>query len=300
MGRYPSRNDRNAGVSDIRMSVRTYDVMVIGAGPAGLAAASVAGAAGRRVILIDRMGPGGELMNLAALSGVAELGLGESGPDVIGALTDQVLGAGVALAIDEVTRLAPNEAGWLAETSEGPVTAKAVIVATGLTPGTTGLAEEHRFEGKGLSHCAHCDGPLYAGLPVAVAGSDAWAVAEAVELAAHAGEVTLVASGLNEALRTPVAGLPNVHVVEGTVSSLIGDDRLEAITVTGPDGVRPIAARGLFLQTGRVPARSFIEPKHEIAPGLMFAGDVMAVSGRTVAEAIAAGRRAGQNALDSI
>lgn len=283
------------------MSSRTTDVVVIGCGPAGLAAAEAVAARGLACIAIDRMGPGGQLMNLGPVKGVAGLDPDAMGPDLVAMLTDKAMTAGAELAIDDVQRVACDGNGWLVEALEERFRARAVIVAAGLTPGTTGLSGEAHYEGRGLSHCAHCDAPLYAGKPVAVAGGDAWSIEEAIELAGHASRVALVVDGKLTASADRLAtlvGLSNVTAIEGRITGLDGADLLEHVDVSGGGSPVRVAANGLFLYTGRLPSRAFLEPALDTAGGLFWAGDVRQASTPAIAEAIADGERAGHNACE--
>lgn len=284
------------------MSAQAFDVVVIGAGPAGLEAAATVAAAGLSVVAIDRMGPGGQLMNLGSLHGVPDLAPDATGPDLLAGIVERAMSAGAEIAVDDVSAVLKGD-GFVVEALEGPYAATAVIVATGLTPGTTGLSDESRFDGAGISHCAHCDAPLYAGQPVVVAGSDAWAVEEAVELADHASAVTLIAQGVLSASAERLAALRergNVALVEGQIVSLNGQDALEEVvfSAAGGGGEQRVAARGLFLQTGRLPARDFLTADVAGSDGVFLAGDVREGAGRMIAEAIADGAKAGQNAIE--
>jgi thioredoxin reductase (NADPH) len=282
------------------MSAQSFDVVVIGAGPAGLEAAATVASAGLRVVAVDKMGPGGQLMNLGTLQGVPDLEPDATGPDLLAQIADRALSAGAEIAIDDVSAIRFG-GGYVVEAFEGPYMATAVIVASGLTPGTTGLADEGRFDGTGISHCAHCDAPLYAGKPVAVAGSDAWAVEEAIELAEHASAVTLIASEPPAGMEIRLATLKehaNVKVMPGQIVALEGEGSLEGVVVNGPNGQVPVPANGLFLQVGRVPARAFMAQDVAGSGGVFFAGDVRDEAARTITEAIADGAKAGQNAIE--
>ncbi|MEZ5817495.1 MAG: NAD(P)/FAD-dependent oxidoreductase [Hyphomicrobiaceae bacterium] len=286
------------------MSRQTFDVVVIGAGPAGLEAAAIAASAGLKVVAIDKMGPGGQLMNLGPLIGVPNLEADATGPDLLAEIVDRAMSAGAEIAIDDVSNVRRDADGehFVVEALEATYGAPAVVIATGLTPGTTGLANESHYEGIGLSHCAHCDAPLFEGQPVAVAGSDAWAVEEAIELAAHASVVALITEGrpaASEERLSILRGLGNVTEVEGRISALTGRDALEGIDVAGAGGaVSRISARGLFLQTGRRPARGLVTDHLIETGGVFLAGDVRDGSARTIPEAIAEGVRAGHNAVE--
>lgn len=277
-----------------------WDVVVIGGGAAGLSAAAAAAGAGKRCLLVDRMGGGGELMNLAAP--LHEMGEAITGPDLAGRLLEEALGAGVELAIDEVTALGRAGARWAVTTAEDSHTARAVILAVGLAPGTLGLDNEAEYEGRGLSHCAACDGPLYRGDPVVVVGTDRWAVQEALDLLPMAGAVALVTQG-----RGPLE-VPGVAVIPGRVTGLEGKAGLEAVLVQQL-GAAPkrLPARAVFVQDGRRPALGFAsaELARDAAgrlvvddalrcgpPGLLAVGEARAGFPSTLAAAMEDGRRA--------
>lgn len=289
------------------MTMRTFDCVVIGSGPAGLAAATAIAKAGCSVATLDRMGPGGQLMNLGVLQGVPDVEPGTMGPDLIARLAEAAMTAGVELVVDDVqsvNRAAGASAGravWTIVAVEGTFAAKALVVAAGLTPGTTGLAEEEQFEGRGLSHCANCDAPLFAGRPVLVVGHDAWAVEEAIELAAHAAAVTLVLDAdctAEVGRRAVLDSLANARLVRGRVTGLAGTPALQSAEVTHADGtLETIPAEGLFPVTGRIPARAFLPPAIDAAGGLFWAGDIRPGATQSIPQAIADGVGAGHNAL---
>src|SRR5258707_10418642 len=168
------------------MDTPSYDVIVIGAGPAGLTAATDIARAGLKALCLDKLAPGGALINLGELHDFDEIW---NGPDMAARMTDDAAVAGVEIGFGDVTSLADNGA-WTVETAEGEKhTTRAVVIGTGLNKGKLGLPNEADYEGRGISHCAHCDGPLYAGLPVVVAGAEGWAGIEARDLVGLAGAV---------------------------------------------------------------------------------------------------------------
>jgi thioredoxin reductase (NADPH) len=284
------------------MSGRTCDVVVIGAGPAGLAAASVVAEAGLTCIAVDRMGPGGQLMNLGRLHGVPDIDPDTTGPDLLATLCDRALSAGVELAIDEVTAIEADGALVVVGLEER-ITAKTVVMATGLRAGSTGLASEATYDGAGLSHCANCDGPLYAGKNVAVVGDDVWSITEALELADHAARVTLVTgAGLSGPAdrRAALEANDRIEVVEGAVVALEGTGQLAAIVVELTTGARRcIPAAGLFVYRARRPALDLLPvPLHDAAVrGLHVTGDAGAVGETSLARAIADGEATGQDVI---
>jgi thioredoxin reductase (NADPH) len=282
----------------------SHDVIVVGAGPAGLAAATVAARAGLRTLCLDKLAPGGALINLAELH---DFEGNAHGPQIASELTDRATEAGVEIGFGEVARLAPDspsKGGWTVETADGERhTGRAVVIATGLHKGTLGLAEESQYEGRGLSHCATCDGPLYAGRPVVVAGASGWAPEEAAELKALAGEVTVVAPDAAELAE-------GLNKVSGRIVALEGnDDGLAAVVVESGGARKTIPASAVFVYEGQSPAAEFApeslardatghividEAGRTSAPTAFAVGDVRAGARHYLADAIADGTRAGE------
>jgi thioredoxin reductase (NADPH) len=281
------------------MTTHTHDVIVIGAGPAGLAAATTAATAGLRTLCIDKLAPGGALINLTHLHHVE----GETDGTLIASqMTEAATEAGVELGFGEVVKIAAGPA-WTVETAEGEAhTARAVVVATGLSKGTLGLADEADYEGRGLSHCATCDGPLYDGKPVVVAGLAGWAAQEALELKGFTPNVTVVAGS--------AAGAPDgVAVVPGRIVALAGNDEgLASVEVETGGLRRTLPASALFIYEGQSPAAEFVpdslardatghivtDEEGRTSSATAFAvGDVRAGSRGHLPDAVADGQRAG-------
>jgi thioredoxin reductase (NADPH) len=282
-----------------------WDVVVIGGGAAGLSAAAAAAGASLSCLVIDRAGGGGELMNLGPLHDCDEA---LAAPDLAARLLEEALTAGAELDIGEVIGLIPAETGWRVSTKDGLHGARIVILATGLAPGMLGLDGEDGFEGRGLSHCAACDGPLYRGEPVVVAGADRWARQEARELAAIASEVTLVSQQDD-----PPPGTEAFAALRGRIVALEGGAGLEAVLVQrDQDGaLLRLPARAVFVQTARRPALAFAPETlardatgrvitdtmlQTNLPGLFAAGDIRAGTPRTLAATTADGRCAAASA----
>lgn len=281
------------------MNAPVHDVIVIGAGPAGLAAATQAARAGLHVLCLEKLAPGGALINLGPLQDVE---IPANGPDLAAQLTDDAMAAGVELGFGEVCALS-GDGPWTVRTAEGEShDARAVVIATGLTKGTLGLPNEAEFEGRGISHCALCDGPLFAGLSVVVAGAEGWALHEAEELKGFAGQVTVV-----DASPSPSpSGIPHLS---GRIVALEGSDGLQSVTVESSGMRRSIPASAVFVYVGQSPAAEFLpdslardatghivvdaEGLTTVAP-VFAVGDVRAGSRYRLGDAIADGRRAGQ------
>ena len=281
------------------MSIASFDVIVVGAGPAGLTAATGAARAGLKALCLDKLAPGGALINLAELH---EVEGDADGPQIAATLTDEATEAGVELGFGEVVKLT-GPGPWTVETTDGERhTGRAVVIATGLSKGTLGLPEEGEYDGRGLSHCASCDGPLYAGRPVVVAGAEGWAPREAAELQVVAGEVTVIGKA--------AAPLPDgVHHLDGRIVALEGADGLESVVVESGGARKTIPASAVFVYVGQSPAAEFLaetlardatghivvdEGGRTSAATAFAVGDVRAGARHYLADAIADGQRAGQ------
>jgi thioredoxin reductase (NADPH) len=284
------------------METPAYDVIVIGAGPAGLTAATEAARAGLKACCLDKLAPGGVLINLGELHDFEEIW---SGPDMASRLTDDAAVAGVEIGFGEVTAVSGN-GPWTVETAEGVThTAHAVVIATGLNKGRLGVPNEDEYEGRGISHCAHCDAPLYAGLPVIVAGSGGWADYEARELIGVASEIIMVDTA-------PGTGLAEVKHLQGRIVGLAGDDGLQSVTVEAAGQRKDVPASAVFVYTNQRPAAECLpasvarDAKGHVVidaagrtsiPSLFAAGDVRAGARYYLADAIADGQRVAQSVV---
>jgi thioredoxin reductase (NADPH) len=281
------------------MDSPSFDVVVVGAGPAGLAAATEVARAGLKALCLDKLAPGGALINLTALH---DYKVGSDGPQVASQLTDDATAAGVEIGFGEVVRVS-GAGPWTVETAEGERhTGRAIVIATGLAKGRLGLPEEDEYEGRGLSHCASCDGPLYAGQPVIVAGAGGWAPHEAEELKAFASEVTVI--------DTVAAKLPNgVRRLDGRIVALEGSNGLQSVVVESAGTRQTIPTSAVFVYVGQSPAAEFVtdslarnatghivvDQEGRTSAATAFAvGDVRADARNYLADAIADGQRAGQ------
>jgi thioredoxin reductase (NADPH) len=281
------------------MDTSSFDVIVIGAGPAGLTAATEVARAGLTALCLDRLAPGGALINLG---GLHDFETAADGPTLASRLTDDATAAGVEIGFGEVVRLA-GSGPWTAETAEGEHhTGRAVVIATGLDKGRLGLPGEDQYDGRGLSHCAICDGPLYAGKSVIVAGAGGWAPHEAEELKAFASEVTVV-----DTLAAKLAD--GIRHIDGRIVALQGSDGLQSVVVESGGARKTVPTSAVFVYVGQSPAAEFVpdslardatghivvdEGGRTSAATVFAAGDVRAGARHYLADAIADGQRAAQ------
>ena len=273
-----------------------YEIAVVGGGPAGLTAALFAARHGRSTILLDPLCMGGAILNTERIEDFPGFPEGVPGFDFGPRLQEQAANAGATVEPAETTRIERRGDEWCVATDAREITAGAVIVATGSRPRTLGVPREDELEGKGLSHCASCDGPLYRGQKVAMVGGGDSALLETLELGGHDVQVVLVDSeesfGGQETYARRVLEREYVEVRHRTsVEEILGDERVEGLRLrdlaSGESCTLEIAA--VFVHVGRVPNTELLDGVVPLdsdgrvatdrwmrteLPGLFAAGDV--------------------------
>ena len=245
-----------------------YDIIIIGAGPAGLTAALYARRANKNVLLIEKETFGGQITfspKVENIPGFEAL----SGNEFAEKLVEQVLNQGAEVESAEVFEIQNGKIKTVV-TDDGERQAKAVIVATGAKHRVLGLDGEEKFIGNGISFCAVCDGAFYAGKNVVVVGGGNSALQEALMLADLAKNVYLVQNldflTGEKKLAEQVLAKDNVHLMLGTVlDGYLGDKDLTGVRVKKvSDGqTEQIRADGVFLAVGLMPQN---EPFSNVLP----------------------------------
>jgi thioredoxin reductase (NADPH) len=287
------------------------DVAVVGGGPAGLTCATALAAAGLRVTLVDREGLGGRLANADQVFGVDDFAVGWSGAEAAGSLAERAVDAGVQIEFAEVSSLGRAESGtWNVDLGSGSARADTVVYAAGSSARHLSIPGAEKFEGKGISYCAACDGPLFRGKAVVVVLRDKWGADEAVQLSRAAASVhALVDPDPDPELARflpRLAGLSNV-VVETSAepTAVIGDVVVSGLTVSVNGRSKTVPAEGIFGSLSTVPntelltsivsideARAVLVDSEFLtsAPGMYAIGETRSQSKGTAAQAIEDGR----------
>jgi thioredoxin reductase (NADPH) len=171
---------------------RSYDIAVIGAGPAGLTAALYAGRSMVRTVLLEGKAPGGQLLNTELIEDYPGF-VSILGVDLAAQMTEQATRFGANLVSSPVTRIRVLDDGSkVVETEDGEYRAGAVIVTAGGNPRKLEVPGEEEYAGRGVSYCAVCDGAFFQGEHLAVVGGGDAAVEEAVFLTRYASRVTII------------------------------------------------------------------------------------------------------------
>lgn len=236
-----------------------YDVIIIGAGPAGLTSALYLGRANKNVLVLEAKSYGGQIVNANKIKnypGIEEI----SGYDFSTNLYNQVKKLGIDIKYETVLRIKEDKT---VVTNKEEYKTKAIIIATGSENRKLNIEKERDFVGKGVSYCVTCDGNFYKEKMVAVNGGGNTALEDALYLSDIAKEVYLIHR--REEFRGENTYLEEVRkknniklILNATISSLNGSDRLESITIKDKDDKEQvIKVDGLFIAIGQ-------EPKNEI------------------------------------
>lgn len=296
--------------------MKEYDVLIIGAGPAGLTAGIYAARAGAKVGIVEKSAPGGkanlanDLENYMGTDGI-------SGSDLMIKSFSQAEKYGAEFIFDEVTGVFPDENK--AALKGGDVKYKSLILAVGTYDRKTGVENEKDFIGRGVSYCAVCDGNFFKGKTVVVAGGGNTAFKDALYLATIVNKVYIVHR--REGFRAEkilVERAKNNEKIEfvlnGVIGAFHGNEKLESVDVKFKDGsVKTLETDGVFVALGAEPETGFIpseikkddkgyivtdDKMQTNVKGIFAAGDVREKNLRQIVTASSDGAIAGQFAAE--
>lgn len=169
-----------------------YDVVIIGAGPAGYTAGIYSSRAGHDTLILSGILPGGQLVNTTEVENYPGFEKGIMGPDLMIEMRKQTERMGAKIIDDEATKVDFKNKPFKVFTSSKEFEGKAVIIATGANPRKLGLEGEQTFAGKGVSYCATCDGPFFRNQELVVVGGGDSAMEESTFLTKFASKIHLV------------------------------------------------------------------------------------------------------------
>lgn len=301
----------------------TFDVAVIGAGPAGLTAGLYAARAGLRVAVLERLSPGGQLAQTERIENYPGFADGTGGFELAWSMKEQAERFGVQIINEEVSSLDLVSPVKRLDTPYGSYGARSVIVATGARPRKLGVPGEAELTGRGVSYCATCDGSFFRGKTVMVVGGGNTAAADAIYLSRLAERVILVHR--RDKLRATsiyhdqLTKLENVSFMWSTeVRALHGEEgKLVSAQVEhlGDGSLETVPVDGLFVAVGTQPNTEFLagalpldaggyiaasETGETSIPGVFAAGDVRAKTLRQVVTAVSDGAVCAEQAANHV
>jgi len=273
-----------------------YDVIIIGAGPAGYTAGIYCSRARHNTLLISGILPGGQLMNTTDVENYPGFDQGIMGPDLMITMRKQTEKMGTKIIDDVVTSVDFKNNTLKVTTASSTFEASSVIVCTGANPRKIGLDGEQTFAGKGVSYCATCDGAFFKNQELIVVGGGDSAMEEATFLTKFASTVHIVHRKdkfrASKIMQERALSNEKIKVhFNYTVEDIQGDQKFQKVILKSVKNNEKISleAAGLFVAIGHEPNSKIFEGQVELdengyvilknntetsAPGVFCAGDV--------------------------
>ncbi|MBP3583543.1 MAG: FAD-dependent oxidoreductase [Clostridia bacterium] len=290
-----------------------YDIIVIGAGPAGLTAALYARRAEKSVLVIEKESFGGQITHSPRVENYPGF-IAMSGNELADKLIEQVFAQGAEIELDEVVGIEGEAGNYTVLGASKSYSAKSVIIATGSRHRTLGLPGEEELVGEGISYCAVCDGAFYKGKTVAVIGGGNSALVDAVMLSEGCEKVYVVQNLAfltgERRLAAILESRDNVEIIYSSVVKSFAADgtSLSGIVIenTEDGSSRELKIDGMFVAIGQIPENKpfesrvklnsygYVEAGEDCVPesdseGIFVAGDCRTKTVRQVTTATADG-----------
>lgn len=288
-----------------------YEVLIIGAGPAGMTAAIYAARAGYKTAVLEHGVPGGQAATTDMIENYPGFPEGISGPELMMKFFEQTQTFGVEMIYEQVQSVELDGAIKRVTTDKQTIEAKAVVIASGAKPRALGVANEGRLRGRGVSYCATCDGFFFKDQPVAVVGGGDTAVEEAMYLTKMCSSVTLIHRRdelrANKLAQSRALANEKLNIIYDTVvDEIIGDDKVSQLKLRNKktDETSTLDINGVFIFVGYLPNNAFFPPELEVneqgyivtddkmatnIPGVFAVGDVRQKKLRQVTTAVGDG-----------
>jgi thioredoxin reductase (NADPH) len=241
-----------------------WDIVIIGAGPAGLGAALYAARAMRKTLVLEREMPGGQIATTSEVEDYPGIEM-TTGPELAMMMMQHAEKFGAEMRIgEEVTRVdfsGTIKKLWVGdEDEEEEIKAKAIIIATGAAPRKLGVPGEKELGGRGVSYCAVCDGPFFRGRHLAVVGGGDAAFDEGLYLTKYASKVTIIHRRdefrAQKVLVDRARANPKIEFITSTVVERVnGDGRIKSLTLRNlkTNDTYDFPVDGLFVYIGNIP-----------------------------------------------
>ena len=273
-----------------------YDIIIIGSGPAGLAAGLYAARGQMRTLILEKGGFGGQIATSWEVENYPGAPADTTGPSLTERMREQCVDFGVEFQTEEFKYFEKTGQTFEVTTSSTVYQTKAIIVATGAQPKLLGCPGELEFRGLGVSYCATCDANFFRNLEIAVVGGGDTAIEEAIYLTKFASKVTVIhrRDKLRAAKVLQERAMENEKirfVWDSVVEEIKGDGLVQSIVVKNvKDGaLTEIPVQGVFVYVGQIPhtqyfvgtlekdARDYLITDEDMCtniPGVFAAGDV--------------------------
>lgn len=273
-----------------------YDVIIIGAGPAGYTAGIYSARARHDTLILSGIIPGGQLVNTTDVENYPGFDDGILGPDLMIVMRKQTERMGAKIIDAEVTKVDFQSKPFKVSTASTEYQANAVIIGTGANPRKLGLEGEQTFAGKGVSYCATCDGPFFRNLELVVAGGGDSAMEEATFLTKFASKVHLVHRRkelrASKVMQERAFNNPKIEFhFESVIEEIDGNEKVQKVVLknTQSNEKSTLEVGGVFVAIGHEPNTKLFAGQVELddqgyivlknrtetnVPGVFAAGDV--------------------------
>jgi thioredoxin reductase (NADPH) len=291
----------------------SFDVIIVGAGPAGLSAAIYAARARLKTLVLDESVPGGQMKTTHKVSNYPGFPEDVKGADLAKAFSTQAerFGAKVRRAVEITAHDLTGSVKTFELDEEEHVSAPAVIIATGAKPRELGVPGESKYRGRGISYCATCDGAYFDGKEIHVIGGGNSAVEESLFLTQFAKKVTIIHQ-FDHFQAEPMTAAealenPKIEVIwDSEPRAFLGENQLDKLRIENvkTKEVRELATDGVFVFVGYVPRTDlvkgvvkmnqwgYVETGEDMStdvPGVYVAGDIRSKRFRQITTAVADG-----------
>lgn len=253
------------------MENKTYDIVIIGSGPAGLTAGIYAARAALKVVIIGGAKWGGQLMQTTEVENFPGFPNGILGPELMANMRKQAEKMGAEILDEDVTKFEIDGKSYISYTANGTYISKSVIAATGAAFNWLCLPNEQRLIGRGVSSCATCDAAFFKNKKVAVVGGGDAAMEEALELSKFANELVIIhrrdTFRASKVMQERVLADPKIKVRwDSEVTDVLGEQKVTGVKIINnkTNKEEEIQIDGLFVAIGHNPATELFKNKLEL------------------------------------
>jgi thioredoxin reductase (NADPH) len=254
------KGDTDSRNSDNNQKLHTFDVIIIGSGPAGYTAATYTSRAKLKTLIVTGSLPGGQLMTTSEVENYPGFPNGIFGPELMMNMRQQAERFGSIIVDDEVIEVNFKQKPFFVKTYSKAYLSKAIIVCTGATPRKLGITGEEEYGGRGVSYCATCDGPFFKGEDIAVVGGGDTALEEATFLTKFGKSVKLIhrRNSLKASKILQEKSFENSKIQflwDSTITKITGNKKISTISIKNVNTQEEIELNvgGLFIAIGHEP-----------------------------------------------